>query len=138
MRRTLYRLIVGLIGVAVRSGRSKDLEIIVLRHQLAVLRRQSPRPTIDDDDRTLLGAIVQALPRQLRTGRRRRAHRRCRTPTESLDYLLIGGLPIRAPIAHHGPFVMNTRDEILQAIEDYQAGRLGHVPAEELNPRNVR
>lgn len=33
---------------------------------------------------------------------------------------------------------MNTRDEILQAIEDYQAGRLGHVPAEELNPRNVR
>ncbi len=68
MRRTLYRLIVGLIGFAVRSGRSKDLEIIVLRHQLAVLGRQNPRPTVEDDDRSLLGAIAQAMPRRLRTG----------------------------------------------------------------------
>jgi hypothetical protein len=60
MRRLLYRLIVGLIGLAVRSGRSKDLEIIVLRHQLAVLRRHNPRPAIDDDDRTLLGAVAHA------------------------------------------------------------------------------
>ena len=49
MRRTLYLLMVGLIGLAVRSGRSKDLEIIVLRHQLAVLRRQVNRPTIEDE-----------------------------------------------------------------------------------------
>ena len=35
------------------------------------------------------------------------------------------GLSIGAPIAHYGPFVMNTREEILQAIDDYQAGRLG-------------
>jgi redox-sensitive bicupin YhaK (pirin superfamily) len=55
---------------------------------------------------------------------------------EPLDVLLLGGLPIRAPIAHYGPFVMNTRDEILQAIEDYQAGRLGIVPADQLAPRN--
>jgi redox-sensitive bicupin YhaK (pirin superfamily) len=52
-----------------------------------------------------------------------------------LDVLLLGGLPIRAPIAHYGPFVMNTREEILQTIEDYQAGRLGVVPADELAPR---
>ena len=55
---------------------------------------------------------------------------------EPLDVLLLGGLPIREPIAHYGPFVMNTREEILQAIEDYQAGRLGIVPADQLAPRN--
>ena len=47
---------------------------------------------------------------------------------EPLDVLLLGGLPIRAPIAHYGPFVMNTREEILQAVADYQAGRMGTIP----------
>jgi quercetin 2,3-dioxygenase len=56
--------------------------------------------------------------------------------TEPLDVLLLGGLPIRAPIVHYGPFVMNTREEIIQAIDDYQAGRLGIVPADQLAPRN--
>ena len=55
---------------------------------------------------------------------------------EPLDVLLLGGLPIHAPIAHYGPFVMNTRAEILQAVEDYQAGRLGIVPADQLAPRD--
>ena len=55
---------------------------------------------------------------------------------ESLDVLLLGGLPIRAPIAHYGPFVMNTREEIQQAIDDFQAGRLGIIPAAQLAPRN--
>jgi transposase InsO family protein len=68
MRRTLYVLVVGLIGLAVRSGRSKDLEIVVLRHQLAVLRREVDRPAIKDDDRTLLGAVAQALSRRARAG----------------------------------------------------------------------
>ena len=53
-----------------------------------------------------------------------------------MDVLLLGGLAIRAPIVHYGPFVMNTREEILQAIEDYQAGRLGTIPADQLVPRN--
>ena len=56
--------------------------------------------------------------------------------TEPLDALLLGGLPIRESIAHYGPFVMNARREILQAMEDYQAGRLGIVPADQLIPRN--
>jgi hypothetical protein len=56
--------------------------------------------------------------------------------SEPLDALLLGGLPIRAPIAHYGPFVMNTRAEIIEAIDDYQAGRLGIVPADQLAPRN--
>jgi quercetin 2,3-dioxygenase len=55
---------------------------------------------------------------------------------EPLDVLLLGGVPIRAPIAQYGPFVMNTRQEIIQALEDYQAGRLGTVPADQLAPRN--
>jgi redox-sensitive bicupin YhaK (pirin superfamily) len=48
---------------------------------------------------------------------------------EQLEVLLLGGLPIREPIAHHGPFLMNTRAEIVQAIEDFNAGRMGLVPA---------
>jgi redox-sensitive bicupin YhaK (pirin superfamily) len=53
-------------------------------------------------------------------------------PGGPLDMLLLGGLPIGAPIAHYGPFVMNTRDEIVQAIDDYQHGRLGQIPADQL------
>jgi len=41
-----------LARLAVRSGRSKDLEIVVLRHQLTVLRRQANRPQLNNDDRT--------------------------------------------------------------------------------------
>ncbi|WP_036326946.1 pirin family protein [Microbispora sp. ATCC PTA-5024] len=48
----------------------------------------------------------------------------------NLEVLLLGGRPIREPVVHYGPFVMNTRAEIIQAMEDYQAGRLGVIPAE--------
>jgi redox-sensitive bicupin YhaK (pirin superfamily) len=54
---------------------------------------------------------------------------------DALDVLLLGGLPIREPIAHYGPFVMNSRDEITQAITDYHAGRLGIIPADQMAPR---
>lgn len=47
----------------------------------------------------------------------------------NLEVLLLGGLPIREEIVFHGPFVMNTREEIIQAMEDYRAGRLGTIPA---------
>jgi len=47
----------------------------------------------------------------------------------NLDVLILGGRPIREPVAWAGPFVMNTRDEVMQAFADYQAGRLGSIPA---------
>jgi hypothetical protein len=48
--RIIYRLIAALARLAVRSGRSKDLEIIVLRHQLAVLHRQNNQPALPPDE----------------------------------------------------------------------------------------
>jgi redox-sensitive bicupin YhaK (pirin superfamily) len=45
-----------------------------------------------------------------------------------VEVLLLGGLPIREQVAWYGPFVMNTKEEIVEAIEDYQAGRMGSIP----------
>jgi redox-sensitive bicupin YhaK (pirin superfamily) len=47
----------------------------------------------------------------------------------NLEVLFLGGQPIREPVVAYGPFVMNTKAEILRALEDYQAGRLGTIPA---------
>jgi len=46
-----------------------------------------------------------------------------------LDVFVLGGTPLREPVVQHGPFVMNTRAEIVEAFDDFQRGRMGHIPA---------
>ena len=47
----------------------------------------------------------------------------------TFEALILGGRPIRQPVVAYGPFVMNTKAEIAQAMEDFRAGRLGTIPA---------
>jgi redox-sensitive bicupin YhaK (pirin superfamily) len=51
-----------------------------------------------------------------------------------LELLVLGGQPIGEPVVHYGPFVMNTREEIVQALDDFEAGRLGTIPPNALMP----
>ena len=51
-----------------------------------------------------------------------------------MDVLILGGQPIKEPVALMGPFVMNTKAEVLKAFEDFQKGLLGTIPAEHAAP----
>jgi hypothetical protein len=59
----LVRLVVDLLVLRGRTDRSKDVELVVLRHQLAVLQRQIARPRFEPDDRAVLTALARALGR---------------------------------------------------------------------------
>ena len=55
----------------------------------------------------------------------------------AMEVLLLGGRPIREPVFQYGPFVMNSKAEVAQAMEDYQAGRFGTIPANALTPHRA-
>jgi quercetin 2,3-dioxygenase len=57
--------------------------------------------------------------------------------THALDVLLLGGRPIREPVFHYGPFVMNSKSELIEALEDFDAGKFGTIPPNALMPHTA-
>jgi redox-sensitive bicupin YhaK (pirin superfamily) len=138
---TLVRLIAGELGD--HSGPGATYTPITLVH--ATL---SPGAALTVPWRSDFNALVYALSGDGAAGAERRplaggqlavfgagdaltvtADREQDSRHSGLDVLILGGRPIREPVAAYGPFVMNTRAELRQAFEDYQAGRLGSIPA---------
>ncbi|OHV33195.1 integrase [Pseudofrankia sp. EUN1h] len=65
----IFARVCGWLVLLSRSSASKDIELLVLRHEAAVLRRTQPSPRWDWADRTLLAALIRLLPRRLRLHR---------------------------------------------------------------------
>ncbi len=65
----------------------------------------------------------------------RAAAQESRSP--ALEVIVLGGLPIREPVAWGGPFVMNSKAEVMQAFEDFQKGKMGTIPAVHGAPTKV-
>ena len=57
--------------------------------------------------------------------------------TPNLDVFLLGGMPLQETYFQYGPFVMSTKEEIIQAMEDYQKGRFGHIPPDAIMPHRM-
>ena len=54
-----------------------------------------------------------------------KGHFSCKALMNSTKFILVAGKPLNEPVSRGGPFVMNTKEEILQAFEDYQSGKIG-------------
>jgi hypothetical protein len=64
----MFSMLLGWIVLRTRSDTTKEIEILVLRHQLAVLRRRTPRPRMTWTDRALIAALIRLLPVRRRLG----------------------------------------------------------------------
>ena len=140
----LYRLIAGDIGGHVGPGSTHSPMALVHATLSPGARAEVPWPTGYNALVYVLGGrgAVGGEGRPVQTGQlavfgdgdsvivTADVDQDSRTP--SLDVLFLGGRPIREPVYAYGPFVMNTKEEVAQAFEDYQAGRLGSVPAEHI------
>ena len=65
----IFWQVLGLVLLAVRTSATKDVELLGLRHEVAVLRRTNPRPRMDWADRAIFAALIRRLPRALRCHR---------------------------------------------------------------------
>ena len=69
LRYLIFRQVLGLVLLMSRTSVAKDVELLVLRHEVAVLRRANPRPRMDWADRAVFAALARRLPRALRCHR---------------------------------------------------------------------
>jgi len=102
--RLLYMIFVRLCGWLVLLGRasaSKDIELLVRRHEVAVLRRTKPRPRLDWAGRAILAALTPLLPRTVRVHGVHPGHRRAVAPSPGQKEMDLPE-PDRPPTCQHG------------------------------------